>query len=164
LMLNVFNIGRGVAVSRALAQGEASPRAKEQARAQKRLHKETQAARYKQRAQAHHKKVARLRARDDAPPSRDNALAAAWRDVAEAQGVKVAFVVGPAMNDARFPARVPGSPSLTVFDFNDPVRYPTLYDIDYHYDRLHLTEVGARSFSRHLADALAGELEDEAVR
>jgi len=42
-------------------------------------------------------------------------------------------------------------PGMTVLAFNDPVKYPRLYQFDLHYDPGHLSPEGAQIFTKLLA-------------
>ena len=117
-------------------------------------------AKYRENPQEHEAMVRKLLERRRPSRGRDNTLAAVWRDAAAARGIEVAFIVGPLMNNAAFRAKVPGKPDLRIFDFNDPRAFRRLYELQYHYDPWHVTEPGARLFSRALADDLDAAMDE----
>lgn len=116
--------------------------------------KEAKAAQYRARPAEHWAAAQRLRTKRRPGRDRTNALAAAWRDAAKERGVEVAFILGPTMKNAAFPAKVEGGADLRIFDYNDPSANRRLYQLEYHYDPWHLTEAGAKIFTRALADDL----------
>lgn len=152
--INALNIGRGHAALEGFDRmGEPEPE-RRQPPDWRLDRKASKAKKYRENVKAHESAVRRLIASRRRGSTRSNALPATWRDAAAERGVEVAYVVGPTTFNAAFPAEVPGKPDLRVFDFNDPREVPHLYEITYHYDTVHLTEPGAESFSRDLADAL----------
>ena len=161
--INVLNVGRGHAALEGFDSiGQADPQAWQPE--WRRDRKAAKAKRYRERVDAHESAVRRLINARRREPTRSNALADAWREVAAARGVEVAFIVGPTTRNAAFPVEVPGEPDLRVFDFNDPNEFPHLYEITYHYDTIHLTEPGAQTFSRDLADALDAAMDEAEAR
>jgi hypothetical protein len=157
--INALNIGRGHATLEGFDRWGQPPLEPESSDA-RRERKAAKAKKYRERPSVHEARVRRLIADRRRAPTRSNALAATWRDAAAARGVEVAYVIGPATGNSSFPAEVPNEPDLRVFDFNDPKKYPHLYEITFHYDTIHLTEPGAQSFSRELADALDAAMDE----
>lgn len=87
-----------------------------------------------------------------ARPGYAAALQQVIREV-HAAGATPIFVLAPTVRPEEFLARdLPEG--LTLWAFNDPDRYPALYDADLHYDPGHLNERGAREFTRLLAERL----------
>jgi len=81
------------------------------------------------------------------PVFRD-ALAAIIRDV-RCAGAKPVFVIAPTIKASENFTAVPdGAP---VFAFNDPTKFPQLFDPARHYDSWHLNATGAVDFTRELA-------------
>lgn len=68
-------------------------------------------------------------------------------------GAQPVFVLTPSLdwheNMTGLPAGIP------IFSFNDPGKYPTLYEADRHYDAWHLNEKGAAEFTSLLARRFA---------
>jgi hypothetical protein len=164
LALNVLNVGRALPALRGFdrrnlpvvdAPEESAAKAE-----QRRARKDAKSAKYMQRPERHASAVRKLIAKRRRPQERDNALQATWRDAAAARGVELAYIVGPGLGYAAFSAEVAGEPDLRVFDFNDPRKYPRLYEIENRYDGMHLTERGAREFSLELADALDAAMDE----
>lgn len=169
LALNLLNVGRGEQLPGAIARSESRQHPNEDDRESPAGHgrqlalKMKKAAGYKKHAARHERLVKELLEKQKHGPPRNNELLAQWREAAEARGVQVAFVIGPAMRRAEVPKRVRGQSPLRIFDFNDPRAYPALYDIDMHYDTFHLTPDGSRLFSQELAEKL-GKTLDESPR
>jgi hypothetical protein len=83
--------------------------------------------------------------------------AVALREVIQevrAAGAEPIFVLPPTVRPEEFLAT--GLPEgMTIWAFNDPERYPALYDADLHFDPGHLNERGAHEFTRLLAQRMA---------
>ncbi len=105
-------------------------------------------------------RVRRLRQRASAVPTRaDSVMADVWLDLyrrAAAQGVEVVFVEQVGEQEGAGVARLLAEvlPPERLLIFNDPDRYPELFDVDVWFDRGHLNERGAR----HLTELLAARL------
>jgi hypothetical protein len=77
-----------------------------------------------------------------------------------AAGAEPIFVVAAGIYGAeRFTDWPP--PGVRVLRFDDPVKYPDLYDPANRYDPHHLDLAGAQNFTRHLANAFAALLEEK---
>jgi len=95
----------------------------------------------------------------------DYDLAAHRRQVRylEERGLEVLHVVAPyAARDQRWPMLEHLGEIETLLAFDDPVRFPTFYEVANRFDRQHLTEEAARAFSAAFARALADELDARA--
>jgi hypothetical protein len=164
LAINVLNVGRArpalEGFDRRHAPQELEPENRKAKNERRLERKDAKAEKYRRRQAAHEAAVRRLAVKRKRPPGRDNTLPATWRDAAAARGFEVAYVVGPSTRPAGFPVEVPGEQDLRVFDFNDPTKNRRLYDIENRYDSMHLTEPGARLFSRGLADALDSAMDE----
>jgi hypothetical protein len=77
------------------------------------------------------------------------------REVARRHHTPIAFILSPVLSDARFETKVKNDTPLEVLDFDDPARYPELYDPGMRYDPGHLSYDGSLIFSRALADQVA---------
>jgi hypothetical protein len=115
------------------------------------------------RLKKHKKAVERLsRIREqDRLRFRDLQLARRWRDIVSSYGVTPIFVVGPVLSDASIRSDVPGSDPLFVFDFNDPLTYPSLYRVETRCDPVHMTYDGAVQYTEMLADAFVERFREE---
>ena len=84
------------------------------------------------------------------------ALASALREMADEvhrAGAEPVFILPPTVRaEEHLSAGLP--PELTVWEFDDPARYPRLYLPELHYDSGHLSEAGAREFTDLLAQHL----------
>lgn len=65
-------------------------------------------------------------------------------------GAEPIFTIAPTINGRENFTELPGD--VTVFAFNDPAKYPELYNPDKHYDAWHLNEKGAVDFTTVLAE------------
>ena len=75
-------------------------------------------------------------------------------------GAEPIFVVAAGFyGNARFSDWPP--PDVKILAFDDPVRYPDLYNPDHRFDMFHLSLPGAQDFTRHLADRFAEYLEEK---
>ncbi len=75
-------------------------------------------------------------------------------------GIDPIFFVGPVL-EARGIARLAAENDLiTLFAYNDPERYPNLYDLDHRFDRYHVNSKGARILTRLVARDFAAFVED----
>ena len=71
-------------------------------------------------------------------------------------GAQPVFLLTPSLNPGE---NVTGLPAgVPVFAFNDPAKYPTLYEPDRHYDSAHLNEKGAAEFTGLLARLFVAHL------
>ncbi len=106
------------------------------------------------------RKVEMIRQRASAVPTRpDSVIAGIWLDLyrrAAAQGVEVVFVEHVGEQNVAGAAQLLSEmlPPEHLLVFNDPDRYPELFDVDVWFDRGHLNERGARLFTTMLADRL----------
>ena len=69
------------------------------------------------------------------------------------------FVIAPTLNPGENYPPLPGG--LPLLAFNDPSRFPALYDPAVHYDGYHLNEKGAVIFTRLLAEQFAAFLAEK---
>lgn len=77
-----------------------------------------------------------------------------------AHGLEVVYLVAPVLYRTPWVADVLRAgvvPHLVVF--NDPVRYPELFELELRLDENHLNQAGAQVFSRRLADTLVALLD-----
>lgn len=120
--------------------------------------------RYRQRLGAAHvrdtKELARLRLKPPVRPQ-TNEYADLFRDQIEAHGLTAMFLLAPTLGDNRMNPHVKGKPDLRFFDFNQPRKYPELYDVNVRYDRIHLAWPGAQLFTKAFAARFAEWLEAE---
>lgn len=65
-------------------------------------------------------------------------------------GAEPIFVIAPTINGRENFTEIPSD--ATVFAFNDPAKYPELFNPDKHYDAWHLNEKGAVDFTALLAE------------
>jgi hypothetical protein len=70
-----------------------------------------------------------------------------------AAGPEPILLIGP--NDGRLRGLELAAVDLELLNFDDPVRYPQLFDVELRYDSSHLTTAGSRLYSRLLADEVA---------
>lgn len=124
-----------------------------------------EAARYLKRNEKRFAKKAKKLAKIRANPlkkGRNSGFARDWRDRVREAGLEPYFVITPVLGSARLATAVPGDEPLRVLDFNDPTRFPELYDPSLHYDQSHFHWQGAVLFSRKLAETFAAELDARA--
>jgi hypothetical protein len=164
-MLNIGNVGEGLDALRAGTWIGGTPKPKLRGGfflgagvgRKQALHP----SRYLKHAEGHEtsrKNLIRRRALSDRP-LRANDLAIRWRSKIERHGLRAAFLLSPILSDAKMATSVPGGAPLLFFDFNDPQKYPELYDVQVRHDRSHLGYAGAVLFSNDFADALADVLD-----
>lgn len=80
------------------------------------------------------------------------AMSAIVDDVRRA-GAEPIFAIAPTLNERENFASAPGGAAIIAF--NDPNKYPRLFDPDLHYDAWHLNERGAHDFTQALAEQFA---------
>ena len=110
----------------------------------------------------HVKRLLKLRAREARKP-RPNDIMRGWRDAIRTRGAEPLFLLSPIMTDGRMRLEVPGDEPLRVLDFNDPRRYPELYETEVRYNLHHFNSVGAERFTLAFADAFADMLDGQAT-
>lgn len=71
-------------------------------------------------------------------------------------GAEPIFVIAPTVNPAENFTELPDG--AAVFAFNDPARYPALFDPAHHYDTWHLNPRGAVHFTALVADRLGEKM------
>ncbi|MCB9232162.1 MAG: hypothetical protein H6581_10890 [Bacteroidia bacterium] len=76
---------------------------------------------------------------------------------AEAREVKLLILYPPALQG--FSALTRQIPSSNLLNFNDPREYPELYQTQYHFDKEHLNEKGARLFTSLVARKFLQKME-----
>jgi hypothetical protein len=161
-MLKATNVGEGV---EALSEGVLSgrpPRIKERSGFYvKRTNDKDPGRRFrKSNGRAFVKASAALarKRQDKQRKVRSNGTVREWRDRIRAQHITPTFIISPILGFSKIQRRVRGDEPLRVFDFNDPERYPELYDPGLHHDRSHFHYGGAVIFTQDLADAFAAQL------
>jgi hypothetical protein len=90
-------------------------------------------------------------------PVLDEAVRSLAADVLRA-GAEPIFVITPTLNERENFAALPGNTPL--FAFNNPARFPTLFDPANHSDPYHLNERGAVEFTRLLAERFVTHLRE----
>jgi hypothetical protein len=161
VLLNVGNVGEGVyALNHAVwtSSQRVQPRSRFHLGSSAHGRPNKKAEAYQRHAREHTAASARLSKARKQPPRRNNAFALKWRDAFRARGVDTFFVISPVLTDARIPSKVRGARSLHVLDFNDPEKYPALYDPKLRYEPVHFVYDGAVLYTETLADVLAPKL------
>lgn len=77
-------------------------------------------------------------------------------ELLERHGVAPVYLIPPTNESGHIQRRLETEgyiPALLAFD--DPLRYPALFEVEHRYDRIHLTEAGSQLYSRHVADRFA---------
>lgn len=76
-------------------------------------------------------------------------------------GIEPLYLIPPSHPHDKIQRRLAVEGYLPVLlDFNDPNRYPELFDADFRYDAEHFNESGARMFSQRVADEIAEALRE----
>lgn len=78
-----------------------------------------------------------------------------------ARGVEPIYLIPPSHAHDKIQRRLAVEGYLpTLLDFNNPRRFPGLFEIQYRYDDEHFTAEGSAIYTRRVADAVAAVLED----
>lgn len=115
-----------------------------------------QVERYLKRRLWHESERERLKQARSAPPVAPHSafMERAMRDLARRHHMRIAFILAPLLADLRFKTEVPNDTPLEVLDFDDPNKYPELYEPEIRYDK-HLSYDGSVLLTRTLADQVA---------
>ena len=100
------------------------------------------------------KKLAVLR-RTRGPRVGDSGWALELQSIARARGKKAYFLIAPVLYSPAVPKRASRGGRLVVLDYNNPERYPELYEVEARGNTSHLARSGRVHYSRLLARDLA---------